>query len=159
MLLISGGFLAKDWCDSFEVGPLARKSFELHEQLAKEFGNTDYRKLNTLSVTAKVTFSVQRGARVSTGDFPFVSGSALQPLQDCHLSWVVLNLRHLVITKLWCENVELLHLYSWLQEGAGKKQEDVPDWLDGDIIDTHSLGTTTTTAQVMKCVFTINVVL
>ena len=50
-------------------------------------------------------------------------------------------------------------LYSWLQEGTGKKQEEVPDWLDGDIIDTHSLGTTTTTAQVMKWAFRMNVVL
>ena len=54
----TGGFLAKDWCDSYELGPLARKSFELHEQLAKEFGNTDYRKLDTLSVTVKVSIAI-----------------------------------------------------------------------------------------------------
>lgn len=34
----AGGFLASDWCDDTSVGPLAHKSFELHSQIAKEFG-------------------------------------------------------------------------------------------------------------------------
>lgn len=48
----AGGFLAYDWCDSSTVKDLARKSFELHEELAntikRDYG---YRKLDTLSVS------------------------------------------------------------------------------------------------------------
>ena len=35
-----------------------------------------------------------------------------------------------------------------LQEGCGKKEENVPDWLDGDILSAHPIGSTSTTAQV-----------
>ena len=49
----AGGFLARDWCDTYELGPLARRSFDMHETLAEKFGNLDYRRLNTLSVTTK----------------------------------------------------------------------------------------------------------
>src|SRR5262249_50441838 len=37
----SGGFLALDWCDGSELGPLARASFALHAELARRLG-TDY---------------------------------------------------------------------------------------------------------------------
>src|SRR5262249_23598907 len=37
----SGGFLALDWCDGTPVGPLARASFALHADLARELA-TDY---------------------------------------------------------------------------------------------------------------------
>jgi glycine/D-amino acid oxidase-like deaminating enzyme len=30
----SGGFLALDWCDGSPLAPLARRSFELHAELA-----------------------------------------------------------------------------------------------------------------------------
>ena len=30
----SGGFLALDWCDGSPLAPLARKSFQLHAELA-----------------------------------------------------------------------------------------------------------------------------
>jgi len=58
----SGGFLALDWCDNSSVGPLARKSFALHAQLAQEL-DKDYgfRVLDTLSVKAHQ----QRGERKS----------------------------------------------------------------------------------------------
>lgn len=49
----AGGFLAKDWCDTYEVGILAKESFEMHAQLAEKLGNIDYRRLDTLSVTTK----------------------------------------------------------------------------------------------------------
>ena len=41
----AGGFLALDWNDGSPVGPLARKSFALHEELARALGETtvDYR--------------------------------------------------------------------------------------------------------------------
>src|SRR3954471_1984268 len=47
----SGGFLALDWCDGTPLEPLARRSFELHDQLAQKLGNNwGYRRLDTWSV-------------------------------------------------------------------------------------------------------------
>jgi glycine/D-amino acid oxidase-like deaminating enzyme len=36
----SGGFLALDWCDGSPLAPLARRSFELHAELAEAFGGS-----------------------------------------------------------------------------------------------------------------------
>src|SRR5438552_17661632 len=54
----SGGFLALDWCDGSPLGPLARKSFALHAELAKHLG-TDYgyRRMDTFMLAAR-----ERGA-------------------------------------------------------------------------------------------------
>ena len=47
----AGGFLARDWCDGSPVSELARKSFDLHHQLASSLGEDyGYRRLDTLSV-------------------------------------------------------------------------------------------------------------
>eukprot|EP01098_Paradermamoeba_levis_P013944 TRINITY_DN6509_c0_g1_i1.p1 TRINITY_DN6509_c0_g1~~TRINITY_DN6509_c0_g1_i1.p1 ORF type:complete len:388 (-),score=87.60 TRINITY_DN6509_c0_g1_i1:43-1206(-) len=47
----AGGFLALEWCDSSELGVLARKSFKLHEELALTIkADWGYRKLDTLSL-------------------------------------------------------------------------------------------------------------
>jgi glycine/D-amino acid oxidase-like deaminating enzyme len=44
----SGGFLALDWCRGSSLDQLARRSFELHAELAAELGNTwGYRRLAT----------------------------------------------------------------------------------------------------------------
>jgi glycine/D-amino acid oxidase-like deaminating enzyme len=49
----AGGFLAKDWCDGSGLGPLARKSFELHADLARTLDRDyGYRCMTTLAVTA-----------------------------------------------------------------------------------------------------------
>src|SRR4051812_47994052 len=49
----AGGFIALDWCDGSPLGPLARRSFALHAELAARFpGAWDYRRLDTLSVAA-----------------------------------------------------------------------------------------------------------
>ena len=49
----SGGFLALDWCDGSPLAPLARRSFQLHAELAGELGNAwNYRRLDTYSVAA-----------------------------------------------------------------------------------------------------------
>jgi len=49
----SGGFLALDWCDGSPLAPLARRSFELHAELAARFeGRWGYRRLDTLAVAA-----------------------------------------------------------------------------------------------------------
>ena len=49
----AGGFLAKNWSDGGELGPLSQKSFELHMQLAEEFPDCGYRRLDTYSINAK----------------------------------------------------------------------------------------------------------
>jgi len=48
----AGGFLARDWCDHNELGPLVRLSYDLHAGLASELGTEliDYRQVNALSV-------------------------------------------------------------------------------------------------------------
>jgi glycine/D-amino acid oxidase-like deaminating enzyme len=44
----AGGFLARDWCDGTPVQPLARRSFDLHGELAERLGNDwGYRRLTT----------------------------------------------------------------------------------------------------------------
>ena len=55
----AGGFLALDWTDGSPMGPLARKSFALHEELAEAFGAgaIDYRRLTCEAV------AVDGGAR------------------------------------------------------------------------------------------------
>src|SRR5262245_46144341 len=54
----SGGFLALDWCDGSPLGPLARASFALHAELARELGvDYGYRRLETFMLAAR-----ERGA-------------------------------------------------------------------------------------------------
>jgi glycine/D-amino acid oxidase-like deaminating enzyme len=49
----SGGFLARDWCDGSPLGPLARRSFALHAELAEKIaGDWGYRRLDTYGGTA-----------------------------------------------------------------------------------------------------------
>lgn len=49
----SGGFLALDWCDGTPLGPLARRSFALHAELAAmPSADWGYRRLETFSVAA-----------------------------------------------------------------------------------------------------------
>ena len=61
----SGGFLALDWCDGSPLGPLARRSFALHAELAKELA-TDYgyRRMDTFMLAARETGSLAGGHRV-----------------------------------------------------------------------------------------------
>ena len=47
----AGGFLALDWGDGGPLQELARKSFQLHAELAEQFGNPwEYRRLNTIAI-------------------------------------------------------------------------------------------------------------
>nr|AAW26635.1 SJCHGC05673 protein [Schistosoma japonicum] len=47
----SGGFLARDWCSHYEMDVLAKNGFDLHMELADEFGSAcDYRRVNTYSI-------------------------------------------------------------------------------------------------------------
>jgi len=50
----SGGFLALDWCNGSAMGRLARRSFELHAELAAAgLGEWGYRRLDTLGVACR----------------------------------------------------------------------------------------------------------
>lgn len=50
----SGGFLALDWCDDSPLGPLARASFALHAQLARELAaDYGYRRMDTFMMAAR----------------------------------------------------------------------------------------------------------
>ena len=62
----SGGFLALDWCDGSPLGPLARASFALHAELAKELGaDYGYRRMDTFMLAARETGTVAGGHRVA----------------------------------------------------------------------------------------------
>ena len=49
----SGGFLALDWCDGTPLAALARRSFALHDELARRLPDDwGYRRLDTLAIAA-----------------------------------------------------------------------------------------------------------
>jgi glycine/D-amino acid oxidase-like deaminating enzyme len=61
----SGGFLALDWCDGSPLGPLARASFALHAELAREIPlDYGYRRRDTFVVAARERGSVGGGHRI-----------------------------------------------------------------------------------------------
>lgn len=92
----AGGFLAFDWCDDIPLKQLARKSFELHAQLAQTLPtNYEYRRVDTLQVSVNA------------------------------------------------------------QNKSHKKNNSLPDWLNGEhISNAESIGTTSTTAQCHPYKFT-----
>src|SRR5216683_693885 len=62
----SGGFLALDWCDDSPLGPLARASFALHAELAKQLGaDYGYRRVDTFMLAAREQGTVPGGHRVA----------------------------------------------------------------------------------------------
>ena len=62
----SGGFLALDWCDGSPLGPLARASFALHAELAKELGaDYGYRRMDTFMLAAREKGALAGGHRVA----------------------------------------------------------------------------------------------
>src|SRR5256885_10979022 len=62
----SGGFLALDWCDGSPLGPLARKSFALHAELAKHLGiDYGYRRMDTFMLAAPERGAATGGHRVA----------------------------------------------------------------------------------------------
>ena len=62
----SGGFLALDWCDGSPMQALARRSFALHQDLGRRFGErTGYRALDTLAVVAaEVPYALSEYAKL-----------------------------------------------------------------------------------------------
>jgi glycine/D-amino acid oxidase-like deaminating enzyme len=66
----SGGFLARDWCRGSALDALARRSFDLHGELAEKLGNPwSYRRLETYSGHA-----AENGRVRNTTPFPWLSG-------------------------------------------------------------------------------------
>ena len=62
----SGGFLALDWCDGSPLGPLARASFALHAELARELGGDHgYRRMDTFAMAARERGAVGGGHRIA----------------------------------------------------------------------------------------------
>ena len=72
----SGGFLALDWCDHTVVEGLARASFALHAELARELA-TDYgyRRMDTYIVAARETGQISGGHRAAAP--PWIDGPAI----------------------------------------------------------------------------------
>jgi glycine/D-amino acid oxidase-like deaminating enzyme len=72
----SGGFLALDWCDGSPLGPLARKSFALHAELARQLG-TDYgyRRMDTFMMSARERGAPPGGHRVAAP--PWLDGAGV----------------------------------------------------------------------------------
>src|SRR5262245_25340938 len=61
----SGGFLALDWCDGTPLGPLARASFALHAELARELeADYGYRRMDTFMLAARERGTVGGDHRV-----------------------------------------------------------------------------------------------
>jgi glycine/D-amino acid oxidase-like deaminating enzyme len=61
----SGGFLALDWCDGSPLEALARASFRLHAELARELGaDYGYRRMDTFMLAARERGAVPGGHRV-----------------------------------------------------------------------------------------------
>jgi glycine/D-amino acid oxidase-like deaminating enzyme len=72
----SGGFLALDWCDGSPVGPLARASFALHSELARELGSDyGYRRMDTYMLAAREKGTVAGGHRIPAPRW--IDGSAI----------------------------------------------------------------------------------
>lgn len=74
----AGGFLALDWNDNGPMGPLARASFALHEDLAGTLpSNIDYRRLTCEAVAAVGGAKQKKLAAVEWADLGIVGSHAM----------------------------------------------------------------------------------
>ena len=136
---LTGGFLALDWCDGQAVGRLARRSFELHAELAESLGvDCGYRRVTTHSISVK-----QGGA----------PGGLLLPVErlpctfrDC-CTWVQPCRAALLPAAVMATQRELC-----LTAGTGggaARLPSLPGWVQRDHIGQATIiGTEDTTAQV-----------
>jgi glycine/D-amino acid oxidase-like deaminating enzyme len=77
----AGGFLALDWNDDAPTGPLTRRSFELHQELADSFGTEtiQYRRLTS----AAISLSGQKPKSAKLHNIEWASaGTTVQSLGD-----------------------------------------------------------------------------
>lgn len=77
----AGGFLALDWNDGSPTGELTRKSFALHEKLAKELGEetVDYRRLTCEAVGVSGALQQKKAAGLQWADLGVVGS---RPMGD-----------------------------------------------------------------------------
>jgi len=66
----AGGFLALNWCDRNALGPLARKSFSMFPIIAERLPGIDYRRVDTLSVSASTRSKKGGGKRKGEDSLP-----------------------------------------------------------------------------------------
>ena len=83
----AGGFLALDWNDLSPIGPLARRSFDLHQQLADTLGaeRIHYRRLNCVSIQVNPHATAMRPKGNKLQHIEWAQGSAtsaVMPLGD-----------------------------------------------------------------------------
>ncbi len=72
----SGGFLALDWCDGSALAPLARRSFQLHAELADAHDNPwGYRRLDTFAAGADMRGGSATGRR--SASLPWLSADVM----------------------------------------------------------------------------------
>ena len=97
----AGGFLALDWSDGSPTGPLTRRSFRLHEELAAKFDDKiGYRRVNTLSVKTSAAAKggenpgCQIGSDLSSlrGRSELVFERQQTMMKKCHELWAMLTL-------------------------------------------------------------------
>ena len=79
----AGGFLAKDWNDGGAVGALARKSFDLHQELARELDlKGSYRRLTCASVAIGDLPANRAPAQKKLEGVEWARGIASAPMGD-----------------------------------------------------------------------------
>ena len=102
----AGGFLALDWNDNSPTGPLTRRSFALHQDLAKSFGEQaiGYRRLTcqAVGVSGGKALKQKKAAGVEWADLG-VLGS--QPMGD--ESTIAQVHPKLLCDALWAESVKV----------------------------------------------------
>lgn len=79
----AGGFLALDWNDGTTAGPLARRSFQLHQQLADDLGaeRIDYRRLSCVTIPVDaMRDSKPTGKKLA--NIEWAEGSSVRSLGD-----------------------------------------------------------------------------
>lgn len=83
----AGGFLALDWNDYSVVGPLTRRSFQLHQDIANSLGASrlDYRRLTCAAISATsttATNSVSRPKGKKLQGIEWATGDAVQGVRS-----------------------------------------------------------------------------
>ena len=102
----AGGFLAYDWSDGSPLGPLQRRSFQLHEKLAESFGaeSLGYRRVGALSMKTTVTNTGASNLPPWLGNLLSHNCISGAPQNFFVHEWRIVsrNLHSIKRIKLWC---------------------------------------------------------
>lgn len=103
----AGGFLALDWNDHSPAGPLTRRSFDLHQDLADTLGadNIMYRRLTCASISVDQFGEKRRPSGKKLEGIEWVDDAAtrIRPLGDEH---TIAQVHPLMLCKAMWENVQ-----------------------------------------------------